>query len=353
MQPRNLGCPLRRHGRRLPRSVTSIRPISTRLSASDWAWSSAHWNRKAFRSWCSKDGAARNGSSTCGSKAGPDPAGPDEAWGDNLLAAIYSWSGSPAAPPRPPDVVERPPLPVAGVPGAPREPSLPLTFFQTGWHSCFGGQEWRCDAGGIYTRESDPKPLRTAGQPVTIRRIWDLFGELITQASQTYGVDRALIMMVIATEAGAYRDYGFTGPMTFRWEPNVKVTDISPVLYGDYSAGPMQILATTARDVVRRLDLAYDPLRVAPPFESRPAPPMTLPLYEAPTNIDIGTAVISQSWSHTGADPILVAAAYNAGGVYESDANTWRIRSSGNHLDRAARWYGDACQVLKEMNGGG
>jgi peptidoglycan L-alanyl-D-glutamate endopeptidase CwlK len=49
-----------------------------------------------------------------------------------------------------------------------------------------------------------------------------------------------------------------------------------------------------------------------------------------------------------GDDPILVSAAYNAGGVYKSSKNPWCLRAYGDHLDRAARWYGDACAVLKE-----
>jgi hypothetical protein len=58
--------------------------------------------------------------------------------------------------------------------------------------------------------------------------------------------------------------------------------------------------------------------------------------------------VIKQRWAQSGDDPILVAASYNAGGVYSSDDNPWRIRCYGNHLDRGAQWYGDACFVLKE-----
>jgi peptidoglycan L-alanyl-D-glutamate endopeptidase CwlK len=168
-------------------------------------------------------------------------------------------------------------------------------------------------------------------------------------ASEKYDVPLALIMMVIATETAFARRFGFTGPITFRWEKHVKVEDVSPPIWGDYSAGPMQTLATTARWVIRQQGLEYDPFRVAPVFEEQPEPPEELPLYNPEVNIDIGTAEIQQRWTKTGDDPILVAAAYNAGGCYKSTENPWHLRSHGDHLDRAARWYGDACAVLKEL----
>jgi peptidoglycan L-alanyl-D-glutamate endopeptidase CwlK len=111
----------------------------------------------------------------------------------------------------------------------------------------------------------------------------------------------------------------------------------------------MQTLATTARWVIREQSLDYDPFQVAPVFERRPEPPETLPLYLPAINIEIGAATIKQRLAEAGDDPILVAAAYNAGGLYKSAQNPWHLRSAGNHLDRAGRWYGDACAVLKEV----
>jgi len=68
-------------------------------------------------------------------------------------------------------------------------------------------------------------------------------------------------------------------------------------------------------------------------------------------SIPIGAAVIKQRWAKTGDDPILAAAAFNAGGLYNTNANPWHLRTTGDPLDRAARWYGDACAVLKEVGG--
>lgn len=280
-------------------------------------------------------------------RGGQYPAGADQCWAENLASAICQWSGTPDAPPRPAEVVERPPLDAAASAIAAGW-AIQRTPCTKGWHSCFAGREWRVDAHGVYTRDGGARPLRTAGEPITMRRVWELFGDGLLETAGAHGLDPALLMMVIATETAAYRRYGFTGPVTFRWEPTVKVADVAPPLFGDYSAGPMQILATTARDIVRSHKMNYDPFALAPVFEYQPEPPPALPLYEAKASLEVGAAVIRDSWTKTEGDPILVAAAYNAGGVYKSAANPWHLRSWGNHLDRAAEWYGDACEVLGE-----
>jgi peptidoglycan LD-endopeptidase CwlK len=144
--------------------------------------------------------------------------------------------------------------------------------------------------------------------------------------------------------------------VTFRWEKHVpvndvKVKDVSSPLFGDYSAGPMQTLATSARWIIREQHLNYEQFQVAPFYEWQPEPPIVHPLYEAAVNIDLGTAEIKQRWATTSDDPILVAAAYNAGSLRVSGDNAWHLASHGDHLDRAAKWYGDACAVLKEVTG--
>jgi hypothetical protein len=217
-------------------------------------------------------------------------------------------------------------------------------------HSRFGGRAWKYDAAGVH---ADGKLWRTPGAPVTCRAILSMYGEIILAAAKKHGVNPAVIVMTIATEIGGFRSVGFTGPKTLRWEAHVPNRDTSPPFDGTYSAGPMQILATTARSLIRDhggdFQLGYQPFSVAPALANRPSPtPTNLALYDPATNIDLGVAYIRCNLEKTGDDPILVAAAYNSGGIYESRTNAWRLRSYGDHLDRAARWYGDACAVLKE-----
>jgi peptidoglycan L-alanyl-D-glutamate endopeptidase CwlK len=281
-------------------------------------------------------------------RGGRYPAGGDASWADNLAQMIYSWSSSPAAPPLPEQVPERPALEAAAGVAAAAKALLPPLGAQT-WHSRYAGSEWRYDENGVYLRahEGGREPLRSGGRPTTMETIWDGFSQAIMSASERYGVAPELIMTMIANETAAFRRYGFTGPMTFRWEPHVPVQDVQPPRRGDYSAGPMQVLGTTARWIIRAQRLAFDPFAVAPAYERRPEPPLEHPMYDPKTNLEIGAALIKQRWAATGDDPILVAAAYNAGGVYRSAENAWHLRCYGNHLDRTAQWYGDACAVLK------
>lgn len=281
-------------------------------------------------------------------QAGDYPPDGDLDWASNLEAAIYAWSGTPHAPPVPEIIKDRPVL--TGVTGGPLDFSSVPPPGTADWHNQFGGREWRYDPDGVYIPDfaDGDAPLRTRGEPITCRKIMELCGNEIFEAAKKHRIPMALIIMTIATETGMYRKYGFTGPFTFRWEPGVQVKDVSPPLWGDYSAGPMQTLGTTTRWLIKVQGLNYDAFRVAPVYERRPEPPEDHPLYDYQTSIDIGTAAIKQQWSKTGDDPILVAATYNAGGIYRSAQNPWRLKSYGDHLDRAAKWYGDACAVLKE-----
>jgi peptidoglycan LD-endopeptidase CwlK len=274
------------------------------------------------------------------------PDGGDASWQNNLANAISNWHGDPPAPPMPTEEVQRPSL-------IPRDAnwSQTPTVGSSDWHSKFGGQEWRFDDKGVYLRGDPTTPLRTPGAPITIQAIVDIYGRDIQKAAIDYQIAPELIVMTIATETGFARPWNFTGPRTFRWEALVPVTDVTPPTVGDYSAGPMQTLATTAREVIRKMHLNYpDPFQVALYYPTNPDPaPANHPLYAGPANLDIGTAELKSRWSKTGPDPILVAAAFNAGGLYASTQNSWHLRSHGDHLDRAAKWFGDACFVLASL----
>ncbi len=278
------------------------------------------------------------------------PDGGDKSWFDNVSAAINRWTGTPPAPSLRSDEPARPAITGLAL-GAGLDWSTTPKPGSTSWHSMFSGQEWRHDDEGVYLRSAENRPLRTPGAPTTCQLILDLYGPAIHKASIDHTISPELIVMTIATETAFARNEHFTGPKTFRWEPHVEVKDVTPNTFGDYSAGPMQTLATTARDVIRRVGLGYpDPFAIAPYIEQEPARrPSQNPLYDGDPNVDIGTAEIRTRTSRTGTDPILVAAAYNSGGLYRSTQNPWRLRSANDHLDRAAKWFGDACFVMSAL----
>lgn len=273
------------------------------------------------------------------------PEGGDASWQDNLAQAIGGWDGQPPAPPLRSDDGSRPPLSGTGI-----DWSTTPQVGSRDWHSMYEGKEWRFDVNGAYLRSAPTTPVRTSGAPTTCQSIIDLYGNDIVKASNDHGVPPELIVMTIATETAFAKRWNFTGPKTFRWEAHVEVRDVNPHTFGDYSPGPMQTLGTTARDVIRRLGLAYDPFAIAPHYATKPDPaPAEHPLYHGRANIDIGTAEIRTRLPRTGFDPILVAAAYNAGGLYRSTQNEWHLRSYGDHIDRAAAWFGDACFIFSSL----
>jgi peptidoglycan L-alanyl-D-glutamate endopeptidase CwlK len=266
------------------------------------------------------------------------PAGGDTSWGMNLADVIASWNGAPPAPPPPTGFsnIERPPLDGQNVRRLFGNADLDgaATF-----HSRYNGVEWKVDvtgqAKGIITKGKS-KPERTNGEPVTCRKILSLYGDLITKYALRYDLPEELIVMTIATESAVYRDVAYTGPRTFRWEPHI----------GEYSAGPMQTLSNTVRELIERYNLPYSPNQIAPKYPHKPDPvPSTHALFDPEVNIELGTLEIHHRLGTTGYDPILVAAAYNAGGLYPTEANRWHLRSHGDHLDRAARWFGDVFAV--------
>lgn len=223
------------------------------------------------------------------------------------------------------------------------------------WHSVFGGQKWRTDHRGVFIKGSDHDLLlRTPGSPHTCRMIWDLYSKQILEHANKHKVNPALVMMTIATETAIAKDDGFTGQKTFRWETHVTNKDVVPEFDGSYSAGPMQVLATTARDLIARkgakFELDYtDPFQTFEPIRKQPKPaPSLLPLYNGNVCIDIGTAYIRSQLNKTKHDPVLVSAAYNAGSLRHDSNSPWGLVASGDHIRRAAEFYGDALAVLTE-----
>ncbi|MBY6005026.1 D-alanyl-D-alanine carboxypeptidase family protein [Salipiger bermudensis] len=278
---------------------------------------------------------------------GDYPNGGDQSWSDNLTKFIAGWAG-----------LKKPPLPSTN--DRPAFPSPMVGLLSAGgitsstWYSMFGGDSWTYDKKGVYTRDHTGrlKLWRTSGAPITTQEILAKLGPQIHAASQKHEVAPELIVMTIATETAAFRIDGFTGPRTYRWEKSYTVgatgdPAIDGKEKGDYSAGPMQVMADTARWMNNVVGLGYDNNSQFAFFKNKPSKtPTDLGLYNIDVCIDIGTSYIRHQMPTTSGNPLLVAAAYNSGNLRASSQNQWRIRSHGNHIDRAAEWYSDACFVL-------
>jgi len=174
----------------------------------------------------------------------------------------------------------------------------------------FGGLRWQVTPAGILD-EGDVSVGRTVGEPVTVRRIWKDFGPQIKAAALSSGVPLELIVTTIAVESRGIVKAVLT-------EPD-----------GRQSIGLMQTLVGTASDMLGRPVTAYE-------------------LNQPQISIAAGTAYLASQRAKTLYDPILAAAAYNAGGLYPprtEDTNPYRLRCTGDHLTRTKLYYNDTVAV--------
>ena len=205
------------------------------------------------------------------------------------------------------------------------------------WQRMYGGREWMTDGAEMVSRYEDGTrtPHRTYGEPVSVRGYWRAWEGFIRQASDETGVPIPLILATICTENGGYREVaGMPTVRPIRKEPGYESDETTP---HRISVGPCHLLISTARSAMGdpSIDRAW--------------------LESVPNNLRACAAYIAQGKGRTEWDPILVAARYNSGGLYDASNptsrfyNRWHLRSYGAHLDRFADWYGDALAVMAEQ----
>ena len=190
-------------------------------------------------------------------------------------------------------------------------------------HSRFEGSvRWCVDVDGVHVEDGSAE--RTKGEPMTMRRIWASYQEPLTYYADAYDVPVELLLATAATETRG-------NPDAVREEPGYVSDEATP---HRVSPGLCQTLISTAREALR------DP-SVGRAFLLRPE-----------GSIQACGAYLASQRRLTAYDPPLVAAAYNAGGLYHdrAPANRWRLRcyplGTGEHVDRFVRWYGDAVAVV-------
>lgn len=203
------------------------------------------------------------------------------------------------------------------------------------WRSRFGGLRWTVTPHGVVIEGTD-RPMRTRGEPKTMRLYWAMWGHLMLPISRETGVPLAILLMTVATENGpAVVDENELRVVPIRREPKYVSDKETP---HQISVGPCHVLISTARDAMgnQAIDRAW--------------------LMDRGNNLLAAATYMRGQHRKTGFDPILAAASYNAGSLKRALpgesrlGNRWHLRSWGNHLDRAAAWYGDACAVIEEMH---
>lgn len=187
---------------------------------------------------------------------------------------------------------------------------------------------WRLSQTGILIGNAEA-PETFGGEPVTVRRIWNLYAPAIQAWAGHFETPVELIVATICTET--------TGnPQVVRQEPGFVSDEATP---HRVSVGLMQTLISTARSMVPK------------------TPPVDRPwLLVSAHAIQAGTAYIASQRGATGFDPPKVACAYNAGGIYydKSPYNRWKMRQyplgTGKHADRFVKWFNE-CFLMFQKDG--
>lgn len=187
---------------------------------------------------------------------------------------------------------------------------------------------WRLTADGLEVENSGIE--RTADEPLTATRVWEDYADLINQYASEYNVPAELILATVCTETGG-------DPNAVREEPGYVSDEATP---HKVSPGLMQTLISTARGTL-------GPRGVAEATITRDW------LFTATNSVNAGTSYIQDQHDVTSYDPVLVAAAYNAGNLFEQTgaANRFKLRQypigTSEHCDRFIEWFNDFWEVLR------
>lgn len=188
-------------------------------------------------------------------------------------------------------------------------------------HSRFrGSRRWLMGPEGVFIEASGgPLPDTGGGQDAAVERAMSWFSGEINHAATEYNVPVEFLMATLAVET--------VSGMRTR-EQAIRARG------GSGEVGAMQILPATARSAlgVPRLTVAQ--------------------LHDPMTNIRAGAAYIAIQSDASRFDLPLVAAGYNAGGVYEDQSarNPWRMRcwplGTGGYVTKQARYFNAAVAYM-------
>lgn len=188
-------------------------------------------------------------------------------------------------------------------------------------HTHFGGVKWSLTKRGVLL-EGETTPTTGEAHIARVRTVLAKHRQPIFTVLSTGQVPIELLLACICTESGGDAN-------AKRYEPGCDRTNPERTP-NRVSFGLMQTLLGTARDALSRRDLRLDAL------------------LDPETSISAGAAYMWRQARQTYFDPPLVAAAYNAGGLYfnSSKSNRWRLRQypigTSAHCDRFIQYFNAA-----------
>lgn len=207
------------------------------------------------------------------------------------------------------------------------ESAHPIPADQLEYHTTFeGGVRWKLCPGGIDVEGTGVE--RSTGEPTTARKVWDANNSWVNEFARDYRVPVELIVATICTESSG-------NAKAVREEPGFVSDEQTP---NKVSPGLMQTLISTARECLKKSGA----------LKEEELETVTRTWLQQPRNsIHAGTSVILAQEGKTHYDPVLVACAYNSGGVYENRGagNRWKLKQypigEGEHADRFVKWFND------------
>jgi len=207
---------------------------------------------------------------------------------------------------------QAPPSPGASDdPGASHAPPSDAYQLAGPWGGFQNGIKWRVDESGFVVLADGQRPM---GSRIFARSCFLQHADSFQRWSKSYSrrLGAAHLVATAITESGCSTSAGF-GSVDGK------------------STGLMQVTGYTCRDLFQRL--ARKSVSEDKCLEEMARDP--------DLSIQLAAAYMSQpeQVSATGLDPPKVAAAYNAGGLYPDTGNPWRLRSTGNHIDRFVSAY--------------
>ena len=143
-----------------------------------------------------------------------------------------------------------------------------------------------------------------------VRAVVRTYLPIATREAERFEIPREYILATILTESGG-------NPFAYRYEPRLDQS----------SLGVMQVLEGTAESL--GLD---DPER----------------LFDPEICIHYGAKLIAEQSRFTLLDPVLVAAAYNAGRIAPG-SNKWNLRMFDDYAGKWVRFYNDVMELLREV----
>jgi len=179
------------------------------------------------------------------------------------------------------------------------------------WEQFRDGISWRIDESGFVVLDDGQRPM---GSRIFARSCYLQHGDSFRHWAENYasGLKIAHLLATAITETGC-SEAAAQGSVDNK------------------STGLMQVTGYTCRSVLSYLGkrdmtekACLDRMAAEPDF-----------------SIELAAAYITQpaQLKMTELDPPKVAAAYNAGGLYFDPKNPWRLRSTGNHIDRFVSAY--------------